>query len=288
MAHEAAADLRVPAVHVLPVTSAPQSSSLVPHQSPSAPPAEPHSPHHDTPNTTPSTPPAESATLASSARIPSPTQSPSPTHWYLHYLLTCTRIFAACALVTTVLSTAGWLVLAHIYARIHPMTTVYLELFLRASAAGGALLGACFAFSICAFFTIRYACTRWRRPRRGTTSNETTSTDAQSQEPDRDEPTSASESSGVFPPLHVLSTPNIVLCTALVLVGVAFSAALGMALLPDTITDELGLHEAAMLGGFCAIPGGLGLVSCVVCRVGTLVRTRRKGDDGSGSGEEKV
>ena len=187
------------------------------------------------------------------------------------------------------LSTAGWLVLAHIYARIHPMTTVYLELFLRASAAGGALLGASFAFSICAFFSIRYVCTRWRRPRRGTTSSETSSTDAQTQNPG-DEPTSASasESSGVFPPLHVLSTPNITLCTALVLVYVAFSAALGMALLPDTITDELGLHEAAMLGAFCAIPGGLGLVSCVVCRVGTLVRTRRKGDDWSESGEEKV
>ena len=120
-------------------------------------------------------------------------------------------------------------------------------------------------------------------------STETSSTDAQTQNPG-DEPTSASASgsSGVFPPLHVLSTPNIVLCTALVLVGVAFSAALGMALLPDTITDELGLPEAAMLGGFCAIPGGLGLVSCVVCRVWTLVRTRRTGDDGSESGEEKV
>ena len=35
----------------------------------------------------------------------------------------------------------------------------------------------------------------------------------------------------------------------------------------NTITDELGLHEAATLGAFCAIPGGLGLVSCVVCHV---------------------
>ncbi len=154
----------------------------------------------------------------------------------LHNLLTCVRIFTACTLVTTLLSVFGWLVIAHIHARVRPTTPVYLELFFRASAAGGALLGAFLALSACVFFTARH-----RHQQR-------TETGAETHE--------------VFPPLHALSSAQTLLCVSLVLVGVAFSAALGMALMPDTTTDELGLHEAAAVGGLCAIPGGIGLVSC--------------------------
>ncbi len=158
----------------------------------------------------------------------------------LHYFLTCVRIFTACTLVTTLLSVFGWLVIAHIHARVRPTTPVYLELFFRASAAGGALLGASFALALCVFFTARH--------RHG------------------------SETCEVFPPLHALSSAETLLCVSVVLVGVAFSAALGMALMPDTTTDELGLHEAAAVGALCAIPGGIGLVSCACYRAWWALR----------------
>ncbi|TFK81037.1 hypothetical protein K466DRAFT_591505 [Polyporus arcularius HHB13444] len=169
----------------------------------------------------------------------------------LHYLLTCVRIFTACTLVTTLLSVFGWLVIAHIHARVRPTTPVYLELFFRASAAGGALLGASFAFSLCVFFTA------WHR------HQQRTGTGAETHE--------------LFPPLHALSSAETLHCISLVLVGVAFSAALGMALMPDTTTDELGLHEAATVGALCAIPGGIGLVSCACSRAWRVLRQRLPG-----------
>ncbi|RPD54454.1 hypothetical protein L226DRAFT_575644 [Lentinus tigrinus ALCF2SS1-7] len=239
------------------------SAPETPH-SPSAPPATPHDPPRTAPSELPTTsgssPPSIRARAHSSA---------------IHYLLTCTRILAACTIVTTLLSIFGWLVITHIYARVHPTTPFYIDIFLQASAAGGALLGACLAFSLCAFYTARH---RYARRRPGSVSQAAGAAQNQMAE------------EGVFPPLHVLSAADVLLYFCLVLVGVAFSAAVGMALFVDPKADSegLGLHEAAILGGFCAIPGGVGLVWCGCRHVRRLVRTRRARLESESRPEEKV